>query len=257
MADIHPSAIVDKNAELHDTVQVGPFSIIEGDVVIDAGTTIASNTLLASGTRIGKNCRIFNGAVLATVPQDLKFKNEKTTLEIGDNTTVREFCTLNRGTTHSYKTVIGSNCLLMSYVHVAHDCRLGDNVILANAVNMAGHVQIQDFVGIGGMDPIHQFVRIGRHAFVGGGLRVDRDVPPYILAAGDPLTYAGLNSVGLRRRGFDSELLMQMKRVYKLIYRSNLNVTQALTRINEEFELVPEIKNIVDFIESSERGIIK
>ena len=257
MADIHPSAIVDKNAELHDTVQVGPFSIIEGDVVIDAGTTIASNTLLASGTRIGKNCRIFNGAVLATVPQDLKFKNEKTTLEIGDNTTVREFCTLNRGTTHSYKTVIGSNCLLMSYVHVAHDCRLGDNVILANAVNMAGHVQIQDFVGIGGMDPIHQFVRIGRHAFVGGGLRVDRDVPPYILAAGDPLTYAGLNSVGLRRRGFDSELLMQMKRVYKLIYRSNLNVTQALTRIKEEFELVPEIKNIVDFIESSERGIIK
>jgi len=257
LADIHPSAIVDKNAELHDTVQVGPFSIIEGDVVIDAGTTIASNTLLASGTRIGKNCRIFNGAVLATVPQDLKFKNEKTTLEIGDNTTVREFCTLNRGTTHSYKTVIGSNCLLMSYVHVAHDCRLGDNVILANAVNMAGHVQIQDFVGIGGMDPIHQFVRIGQHAFVGGGLRVDRDVPPYILAAGDPLTYAGLNSVGLRRRGFDSELLMQMKRVYKLIYRSNLNVTQALTRIKEEFELVPEIKNIVDFIESSERGIIK
>lgn len=257
MAEIHPTAIVDKNAELHESVQVGPFSIIEADVIIDAGTTISSNTVLSSGTRIGKNCRIFNGAVLGTVPQDLKFGDEKTTLEIGDNTTIREFCTLNRGTEHSFKTVVGSNCLFMSYVHVAHDCIIGNNVILANAVNMAGHVQIEDYVGIGGMDPIHQFVRIGRHSFLGGGRRVDRDVPPYILAAGDPMTYEGLNSIGLRRRGFDKDVLMQLKRVYRTIYRSNLNVTQALTKIKEEFELIPEIKVVIEFIESSKRGIIK
>ncbi len=257
MANIHPTAIVDGHAQLHETVSIGPFSIVEDDVQIAEGTQVASNVIIASGTRIGKNCRVFNGAVLGTQPQDLKFKNEKTTLEIGDDTMIREFCTLNRGTMERQRTVIGSNCLLMAYVHVAHDCLIGDRVILANAINMAGHVTIEEYVGIGGMVPIHQFVRIGRHAFVGGGLRVDKDVPPYILAADDPLTYAGLNVVGLTRRGFSKETLLQLKRVYKVLYRSHLNVSQALTRIKEEFEMTPEINFVIQFIENSERGIIK
>ena len=257
MVNIHPTAIVNKKAELAENVTVGPFTIIEEDVIIDEGTEIASNVLIANGTRIGKKCKVFNGAVLGTVPQDLKFENEKTTLEIGDNTIIREFCTLNRGTKDKLKTVIGSNCLLMMYVHIAHDCVIGNNVILANAVNMAGHIVIEDFVGIGGMDPIHQFVRIGCHSFVGGGLRIDKDVPPYILAAGIPLTYAGLNVVGLTRRGFPKEILSQLRRAYKIIYRSKLNISQAVTRIKEEIEIIPEIKHIIDFIEGTERGIIK
>lgn len=257
MANIHATAIVNKKADIDSSVIVGPFSIIEEDVIVAEGTVIASNVLLDNGTRIGKKCKIFKGAVLSTDPQDLKYKGEKTTLEIGDNTVIREYCTLNRGTTHSYKTSIGNNCLLMAYVHVAHDCHIGNNVILANAVNMAGHVTIDDFASIGGMDPIHQFVRVGRQVFVGGGYRVDKDVPPYILAAGDPLTYAGLNVVGLTRRGFSQETLSHIKKAYKLIYRSKLNVSQALTRIEEELEMTPEIKYIVDFIRTSERGIIK
>ena len=257
MTEIHPTALVNKKAELSENVIVGPFTIIEDDVIIDEGTEIASNVLIASGARIGKKCKIFNGAVLGTVPQDLKFGDEKTTLEIGDNTIIREFCTLNRGTTDKYKTVVGSNCLIMAYAHVAHDCILGNNVILANAVNMAGHVVIEEYAIVGGIVPIHQFVRIGCHSFVGGGLRVDKDVPPYLLAAGDPLTFAGLNVVGLTRRGFSKETLFQLKKVYKVLYRSNLNVSQAVARIKEDFELTPEIKKVVEFIKASERGIIK
>lgn len=257
MAKIHATALVNKNAELAEDVEVGPFTIIEEDVTIESGTKIASNVLISDGARIGKNCKVFNGAVLSTDPQDLKYKGEKTTLEIGDNTIIREFCTLNRGTDDKYKTVIGANCLLMAYVHVAHDCILGKNVILANAVNLAGHIEIEQFASVGGMDPIHQFVRIGQHSFIGGGLRVDKDVPPYILAAGEPLTFAGLNIIGLTRRGFDKETLSLLKRTYKLLYRSKLNVSQALTRIKEDVELAPEIKNVIQFIENSQRGIIK
>ena len=257
MAKIHASAIVSSKAELHESVTVGPFTVIEDDVIIDEGTEIASNVVVSNGTRLGKNIRVFNGAVLGTNPQDLKFGGEKTTLEVGDNTTIREFCTLNRGTTDKYKTVIGSNCLLMAYVHVAHDCVIGDKVILANAVNMAGHVTIDYHASIGGMSPIHQFVRVGQHSFVGGGLRVDKDVPPYILAAGDPLTFAGLNVVGLQRRGFDSETLLQLKRTYKILYRSKLNTTQAVTRMKEDVEQIPEVVSVIKFIESTERGIIK
>lgn len=176
---------------------------------------------------------------------------------IGDETTVREFCTLNRGSSHRFKTVIGSNTLLMAYVHVAHDCIIGNNVILANAINMAGHVTIEDFAGVGGMTPIHQFVRIGKHVFIGGGLRVPKDVPPFILAAGEPLNFAGLNRVGLTRRGFSAELLTELKKAYHFIYRSNLNTTQALNEIRNTMNLSPEIKYIIDFIETSERGIIK
>lgn len=257
MATIHSSAIVSSKAEIHESVTVGPFTFIADDVVIDEGTEIASHVIISDGARIGKHNHIFSGAVLATNPQDLKYKGEKTTLEIGDNTTIREYCTLNRGTTEHYKTVIGSECLLMAYVHVAHDCVIGDKVILANAVNMAGHVSIEYHASVGGMSPIHQFVRVGQHSFIGGGLRVDKDVPPYILAAGDPLTFAGLNVIGLQRRGFSSETLLQLRRAYKLLYRSKLNTTQALTRIKEEIEPIPEVVNVIQFIESTDRGIIR
>ncbi|MDZ7264123.1 MAG: acyl-ACP--UDP-N-acetylglucosamine O-acyltransferase [candidate division KSB1 bacterium] len=255
--NIHPTAIIDPRAQLGENVIVGPFTIIEDDVTIGNDVQIASHVLIHAGTRIGNRCRIFKGSVLGTDPQDLKYAGEKTTLEIGDDTTVREFCTLNRGSSHRQRTVIGKKCLLMAYVHVAHDCILGDNVILANAVNMAGHVTIEEYVSIGGMTPIHQFVKIGRHAFVGGGLRVNQDVPPYILAAGEPIQFAGINRVGLTRRGFSADTLSRLKQVYKLIYRSGLNTTQALQQIEATIELTPEVKYVVDFIKSSERGIIK
>ncbi len=256
MANIHPTAIVDFSAQLGDDVAVGPFSVIENDVIVGSGTQIASHVFIGSGTRLGTNCRVMKGAVLSTDPQDLKFAQEKTWLMIGDNTTIREFCTLNRGTKHSLKTVVGSHCLLMAYVHVAHDCRIGDNVILANAVNMAGHVTIEEYASVGGMSPIHQFVKIGKHAFIGGGMKVRKDVPPYILAAGEPLKFSGINRVGLTRRGFSRDVLIQLRRAYKIIYRSNLNVSQAVSQINETMEIIPEIKEILDFINNSERGII-
>ncbi|MBN2012344.1 acyl-ACP--UDP-N-acetylglucosamine O-acyltransferase [candidate division KSB1 bacterium] len=257
MAEIHPTALINPKAELYDDVKIGPFTIVEADVVVGKGTVIGSNVVIADGARIGNDCKIFNGAVIATDPQDLKYKNEKTYIEIGDNTIVREYCTLNRGTADHLKTEIGKNCLLMAYVHVAHDCVIQDRVILANAVNMAGHILIEEYVGVGGMDPIHQFVRIGKHAFVGGGYRVDKDIPPYILAVGEPLTFGGLNSVGLRRRGFTPEVMSDLKKAYKLIYRSKLNTSQALTRIEEEMEMGPEVQHVVNFIRGSERGIIR
>lgn len=244
--------------QIEDNVTIGPFTLIEDHVKIGRGTKIASNVLVASGTIIGKNCEIHHGAVLGTLPQYIGFiPEEKTTLEIGDNTIIREYCTLNRGTEHRQKTIVGSNCFLMAYAHVAHDCIVGNNVIMANAVNIGGHVIIEDFAGIGGMVPIHQFIRVGSHSFVGGGYRVVKDVPPYILASGEPLTFAGLNSVGLSRRGFKKDTLVQLKRAYRIIYRSKLNVTQALSKIKNEMQLTPEIQHVIKFIEGSERGIIK
>jgi len=255
--NIHSSAIVNPGAELGEDVEIGPHTIIENDVIINEGTKIASNVLLASGTRIGKNCTIHHGAVLGTLPQDLKFGGEKTTLEIGENTTIREYATLNRGTKDHWKTEVGNNCLLMAYSHVAHDCVLGNNVIIANSVNMAGHVTIEDFVGIGGLAPIHQFVKIGKHTFIGGGYRVPKDVPPFILAMGEPLKFGGLNTIGLQRRGFDSNTIMLIKKAYKILYRSNLIVKEALQKIEEEVEQVDEVKYLVSFIRNSERGLIR
>lgn len=257
MINIHPTAIVDSNAKIGEDVSIGPFAIVQADAIIGDGCQIGSHVFIHSGTRIGQKCRAFKGAVLGTDPQDLKYGGEKTTLEIGDETTIREFCTLNRGSNHRFKTVVGSKTLLMAYVHIAHDCIIGNNVILANAVNMAGHVTIEDFASVGGMTPIHQFVRIGRYSFVGGGLRVPKDVPPYILAADEPLTYEGINRVGLSRRGFSMQVMMQMRQAYKLIYRSKLNVSQAISQIENTMELIPEIQEIINFIKSSERGIIR
>lgn len=257
MPDIHPQAIVDSGTELGKNVTVSPFSIIESDVIIGSNTWIGSNVFVASGTQIGENCEIHHGAVLGTAPQDVKYKSEKTKLEIGDNTIVREYSTINRGTRHSWKTQVGSNCFIMTYAHIAHDCKIGDHVILANAVNMGGHVQIDEFAGVGGIVPIHQFVRIGKHTFIGGGYRVPKDVPPFVLAMGDPLRFAGVNRVGLTRQNMSRETINKILKAYKIFYRSNLNVTQALNSIKDEFEINGEIKEIVDFVESSERGVMK
>lgn len=253
---IHSTAIVDPDAQIGKNVTLGPYTIVERNTVIGDGTEIGPQVLVASGARIGPSCRIFKGAVVGTIPQDLKFHGEDTILEIGARTTIREFVTLNRGTRDGITTV-GADCLLMAYSHVAHDCRLGDHAILANAVNLAGHVTIEDWVVVGGMTPVHQFVKIGCHAFVGGGYRAAKDVPPYILASGEPLHFSGLNLVGLQRRGFSSEAIATLKRVYRIIYRSGKNVSQAIETIMQEFERTPEVAKVIDFIRSSERGIIR
>jgi UDP-N-acetylglucosamine acyltransferase len=254
---IHETAIINSKAEIGKNVTVGPYTVIEENVIIEEGCEISSSALIASGTRLGKNCRVFHGAVLGTVPQDLKFGGEITTLEIGENTTIREFATLNRGTEDRWKTVIGNNCLLMTYSHIAHDCSLGNNVVIANSVNMAGHVEIDDFVGIGGISPVHQFVRIGKHAFIGGGSKVSKDVPPFVLAMGEPFRYAGLNRVGLTRRGFSDATLSTIKDAYRIIFQSNLNIKEALKRINEEIEPINEVQDILKFFQDSSRGIIR
>lgn len=254
---IHPTAIVDPDAELGKNVTIGPFAIIERDTLIGDNTQIHSHVLIAEGARIGEQCRIHKGAVVATVPQDLKFGGEKSTFEIGDHTVIREFCTLNRGTKERGKSTVGKHCLLMAYTHVAHDCLIGDHAIIANGVQIAGHVTIEDWVIIGGMTPIHQFCKVGQHAMVGGAYRVVQDIPPFILASGEPMRFAGLNSIGLRRRGFSPEVRKTLKDTYRLLYRSNLNVSQAVDRIKHDIRIIPEVQAVLDFIKDSDRGIIR
>ena len=254
--NIDPRAVVSPKAQIGDNVTIGPFAVIEDDVVIGSGTSIASNALLANGARVGKECRIHHGAVVGTIPQDLKFRGEYSTLELGDHCVIREYATLNRGTGEQGKTVLGHHCFVMAYVHVAHDCAVGSHVILANAVNMAGHVSIDDYVVVGGMTPIHQFCRIGRHAMVGGGFRVAKDVPPYVLAGHEPLQFQGLNVVGLRRRNFSPEVIDNIEKAYQIIYQQQLNVTQALEKIEQELAMSEELSRIVDFVRKSKRGII-
>lgn len=252
---IHPTALVHDGAELGSGVTVGPGAIIGPGVVIGDDTEVGSNVLIERNTVIGRECRIFHGAVLGTEPQDLKFEGEDTQLVVGDRTTIREYATLNRGTRAAGRTVIGSDCLLMAYVHVAHDCHIGDHVILSNAVNMGGHTTIGDWAIVGGLTAIHQFVRIGAHAFVGGASRVPKDIAPYVRCAGNPLTMAGLNSVGLRRRGFDDETRSALKRAYRLFFLSENNVSQALERARSELVLTPEVEAFIRFFEESERGV--
>jgi len=256
MPIIHSTAIVSPKAQLADTAEIGPFTIVEDDVIIGEGTKIGAHCMLDNGARIGTNCTIHQGTVVATPPQDLKYKNEPTEFIIGDNCTIREYCTLNRGTTHSYKSEIGSNCLLMAYVHVAHDCRVGSNVIIANATQLGGHVEVGYHAIIGGIVAVHQFSHIGDHAMIGGGIRVIKDVPPYILAGETPAVYSGLNSVGLRRRGFAAEVRAAIEQAYDILYHSGRNVTQAVEYIESNLEMTPEIQNVVDFIKHSNRGII-
>ncbi|MCX5800684.1 MAG: acyl-ACP--UDP-N-acetylglucosamine O-acyltransferase [Candidatus Eisenbacteria bacterium] len=255
MPQVHPTALVDSRARLAEDVVVGPHCIISDEVVIGSGTVLGSNVVIEGFTRVGRNCRILHFAVLGGPPQDLKYKGARSLVEIGDSCTIREFVTINRATGEGEKTVVGNNNLLMAYVHLAHNCVIGDNVVLANAVNLAGHVRIDDYAAIGGMTPIHQFVRIGRHAFVGGGSRVPKDVPPFIRAAGNPLRVVGLNSVGLQRREFPADVRLELKRLYRLFYRSNLNVSQAIAKSKAELRDIPEVREFLNFVEQSERGI--
>ena len=254
---VHPAAIVDPTAHLDPGVRVGPWSIVGPGVVVGEGTVIGSNVLIERDTTIGRDCKIHHGAVLGSDPQDLKYVGEHSTLRIGDRTTVREYATVNRGTAASGETVVGSDCLLMAYTHVAHDCRLGDHVVLANSANMAGHVVLEDWVIVGGLTPIHQFVHVGTHAFIGGGSRIPQDVPPYCRAAGSPAKLYGLNSVGMERRGFSPEVRKALKKAYRLVFGSKFNVSQGLAKVEAEVTPLPEVERFVEFIRGSERGIIQ
>lgn len=249
--------ILSSNAKVGKDLKIKQFSTIEDDVVIGDNVEIGSCALIADGARIGNNVKIFHGASIGTVPQDLKFEGEQTTVEIGDGTVVREFVTLNRATNHSKRTIIGKNCFIMAYAHVAHDCRIGDNVILANGIQMGGHVEIGDWVIVGGLVAIHQFVKIGMHAMIGGGFRVVKDVPPYVLAGSLPLRFEGINLVGLRRRGFTHEQIRNISDTYDLLYKSGLNVSDAVVEIESQMKDNPEAKSITDFIKESKRGIIR
>ena len=255
--NIHPTAIVDPKAELGKNISIGPYTIINEGVRIGDNVQIGSNVLIDSGTIIERNCKVHHGAVLGTSPQDLKFGGEKTFLEIGENAVIREYATINRRTRHRGKVTVGSNCFIMMYAHIAHDCIIGNNVILANAVNIAGHVEVEDYAIIGGVVPVHQFTRIGAHSIIGGGFRVPKDVPPYILAGGYPLRYMGLNIIGLKRRNFSADAILALKKACRILFQSQYNTTQAVEKIKSEIEPLPEIKHLLEFIEKSERGIIK
>jgi UDP-N-acetylglucosamine acyltransferase len=254
--EIHPTAVVDPSAKIGEGVIIGPNSIVEGNVEIGEGTRIDSQAKIGYGARIGKDCHIFHGAVVSEIPQDLKFHGEDSITIIGDRTKIREYATIHRGTENRQKTKVGSDCLLMAYSHVAHDCFVGDHVILSNVVQLGGHVTVDEWAYIGGMAGVHQFTHIGEHAFIGGGYRCIQDVPPYILVSGEPLKYSGLNVVGLRRRGFSNETINLLKEVYRLIYRSEFNISQALEQIQSAFEPTEEIGKIVSFIQQTKRGIV-
>lgn len=257
MNNIHPTAIIDKSVELGDNVTVGPFTIIEENVKIGNNCTINSNVLIGKRTTLGEGCNIHHGAVVGSAPQDLKYAEEETFLTVGNNTTIREYATLNRATTHSYYTRVGDNCLLLAYSHVAHDCNVGNNVILSNSVNLAGHVTVEDYVGIGGLTPVHQFVKIGAHSFIGGGLRIPKDVPPFILAMGEPLKFAGLNKVGLQRRGFSEETIKALKEAYKVLYKSGLTVNEAKKELESRYSGNNDVQHLIDFLNTADRGIIR
>ena len=250
-AYIHPDARIGKD------VVIEPFSYIAGDVEIGDGTWIGPNVTIMGGARIGRKCRIFPGAVISAIPQDMKYAGEESTVEIGDNTTIRECVTVNRGTKIAYKTVVGNNTLLMAYVHVAHDCVVGNNCILVNSVGLAGEVIIGDWAILGGTTVVHQYVKIGGHVMIGGGSKVRKDVPPYVKTDRDPLIYLGINSIGLTRRNFSKKKIEEIHEIYRWIYQKGLNYTQAMEKIENEMPATPERDYILSFIKESKRGIIK
>lgn len=252
-----PLSYIHPEAKIADNVVIEPFACIHKNVTIDEGTWVGSHVTIMEGARVGKNCKLFPGATISSIPQDLKFAGEETTVEIGDNTVIREFVTISRGTVEHYKTTIGNNCLLMAYVHVAHDCLIGNHCILVNAVQMAGHVKVDDWAIIGGSTSIHQFVKVGRHVMVAGGSLVRKDVPPYTKAAREPLSYSGINSIGLRRRGFSNDKINEIQEIYRQVYLKGLNNSKALDVL--ELEMLPstERDEIINFIRNSDRGIMK
>ncbi|MGG6231387.1 acyl-ACP--UDP-N-acetylglucosamine O-acyltransferase [Tenacibaculum sp. SDUM215027] len=251
LAYVHPQAKIARN------VVIEPFTTIHANVEIGSGTWIGSNVTIMEGARIGKNCRIFSGAVISAIPQDLKYNDEDTIVEIGDNVTIRECVTINRGTSDRMKTVIGDNCLIMAYCHIAHDCRVGDNCIFSNNSTLAGHVTVGDNVVLAGMVAVHQFASVGNHAFVTGGSLVRKDVPPFVKAAREPLSYVGINSVGLRRRGFTTEKIREVQDIYRILFQKNYNNSQAIDIIEAEMEATSERDEIIQFIKDSHRGIMK
>jgi UDP-N-acetylglucosamine acyltransferase len=252
-----PLAYVHPEANVAENVVIEPFVTIDKDVIIGEGTRIGSSVTILPGVRIGKNCQIFPGAVIGAVPQDLKFKGEYSTVEIGDNTTIREFVTINRGTSAKGKTVVGNNCLLMAYVHVAHDCVVGNNVILVNNTQLAGEVIVDDYAILAGMVAVHQFVRVGSHVMIAGGSLVRKDVPPFIKAGREPLSYVGINSIGLRRRNITNEKIREIQEIYRYIYQKGLNISQAVEIIEAEMPASTERDEILLFIKDSKRGIIR
>lgn len=253
---VHPTAIVSPDARVGARVEVGPFAIIGERCEIGDDCKLAARVTLERDVKLGTGVSVGIGTVLGGAPQDLKYAGEHTIVEIGDHTVIREYSTVNRGTSHSFKTTVGSKCLLMSYVHLAHDCQIGSGVILANGVQLAGHVVIDDKATISGLSAVHQFVRIGRHSFIGGCSRVSKDIPPFLKAVGNPVRLYGLNSVGLQRNDFSDEVVRELKRAYRLFFNSDLNLTQAMQQAETGLELFPEVRELMAFVEASERGVV-
>lgn len=253
---IHPTALVSANAELASDVEVGAYAIIGDNCTVASGCVIAPRATLERNVVLAANVRVGMGTILGGPPQDLKYAGEETTVEIGEGTVIREYTTINRGTSQSFKTTVGRNCLLMSYVHLAHDCHIGNHVILSNVVQLAGHVTVEDRAIISGLSAAHQFVRIGRQSFIGGMSRVSKDIPPFLKAVGNPVRLYGLNTVGLQRSGMDEATIKELKRAYRLLFRSDLNVTQAIERAQEEIDNLPEVRELIRFVEASERGVV-
>lgn len=251
LANVHPEARIGKN------VVIEPFATVQKDVVIDDGSWIGPGAVIWDGSRLGKNVKVYPGASVSSIPQDLKFAGEQTETMIGDNTVIREYVTISRGTTDKMKTAIGKNCLLMAYVHVAHDCIIGNNCILVNTVQVAGHVTIDDWAIIGGASALHQFVKVGAHVMVSGGSLVRKDIPPFTKAAREPLTYAGINTVGLKRRGFSTEKINEIQEIYRYIFMRGLNNSKAIEMIEAELPVSDERELILNFVKESERGIMK
>jgi len=253
---IHPTAIVSPDADIAADSEIGAFAIVGEGCTIGTGCVVAARATLERNVTLGRSVKVGIGTILGGAPQDLKYAGEETTVEIGDGTVIREYATINRGTAHSFKTTVGKNCLLMSYVHIAHDCVIGDNVILSNVVQLAGHVTIDDKAILSGLSAVHQFARIGRNSFIGGCSRVAKDIPPFLKAVGNPVKLYGLNTVGLQRSGMDEETIRELKRAYRLLFRSDLNVTQAIERVQSELEPLPEVRELIRFVEASERGVV-
>lgn len=252
-----PFAYIHPAAKIHPSVVIDPFVTIDQNVEIGEGSHICSNVTIMEGARIGKHCNIFPGAVISGIPQDLKFKGEDTVAVIGDNTTIRECVTVNRGTVTKGKTVVGNNCLIMAYSHVAHDCIVGNNVIISNSSQLAGEVQVDDFAVIGGGTLIHQFSHLGTHVMIQGGSRINKDIPPFVKAGRDPIAYTGINSIGLRRRNFTNDQIREIQEIYRYLYLSRLNVTDAVDRIEAELPATKERDEIIEFIRNSKRGIVR
>jgi len=252
---IHPTAIVSPDAQLGDGVEVGPWAVIGESCSLGDECVLSARAVIERNVRLGDGVRIGIGSVIGGDPQDLKFQGEQTTVEIGDGTVVREYATINRGTSESRTTTVGRNCFIMTYVHLAHDCHVGDGVIISNGTQLAGHVAVEDRATISGLVAIHQFVRIGAYSFIGGASRVPQDIPPYLKAVGNPIRLYGLNSVGLQRANFEPAVLRELKRAYRLFFRSELNVSQAMERANAELEMFPEVRHFLSFVDGSGRGV--